>query len=464
MPAQLVQIEGPGPGRRIRLTRERTLIGRDPDVDLCIESDRISRRHAVVQRVGRGHEVGDLGSLNGTQVNGRPVAGFVLLRPGDRIELADEVTLVYEEGGRGAGRAAALLLLLVLVGAAGYAGWRWWQARPDAGLEHASMLASGAVASWRRGDADGARRGLQAAAGVLYTEGRLDDVPRGQLMPTAFTLIEATLAEPIDLGAIFQQTLAAQTQELEALARVQQQERPEPAEDECRLDRIPADRLDTCLSGWLRFVLVGLRQDPDEVPPDFYKVVAARMRREHGFIGRSLERGKSIVPMLREELAESRMPEMLHYVAMIESGYRPTAGSTAGAVGIWQFMPNTARHYGLQVTDSVDEREDPRKSTRAAARYLRDLVFEFGGNAMLLALASYNRGENAVRAALKRLDDPFSDRSYWRLVEEGLLPEETADYVPRFLAGAVAGEGGLPDEAVLAEAGYGAPPRGAPAP
>jgi hypothetical protein len=463
MPAQLVQIEGPGARRRIRLTRERTLLGRDPEVDVCIDSESVSRRHAVLQTVGRGHEIGDLGSLNGTQVNGRRLEGFVLLRPGDRVELADEVTFVYEERRGGAGRVAAALLLLAVVAAAGAAGWRWWQARPDAVLDHASIIARGAVGSWRQGDADAARRGLQAAAGVLYTGGRLDDVPRGRLMPAAFAMIETTLAEPVDLSAIFAQTLAAQARELETRAKQVEVEAPAAEEEQdCRLERVTAERLDLCVDGWLRKVLVKLRQDPDEMPPEFVRVVAQRMQRERGFIARSLARGQPVVPMLKEELAGSNMPELLHYVALIESGYRPTAGSSAGAVGIWQFMPGTARHYGLRVEGDLDERQDPRKSTRAAARYLRDLVFEFGGNAMLLALASYNRGENAVRRALKQLDDPFSDRSYWRLVEEGLLPEETADYVPRFLAGAVAGEGGLPDEAVLAAAGYEAPATAAP--
>jgi soluble lytic murein transglycosylase-like protein len=94
------------------------------------------------------------------------------------------------------------------------------------------------------------------------------------------------------------------------------------------------------------------------------------------------------------------------------------------------------------------------KSTHAAVRYLKGLAFEFGGDALLLALAGYNRGENGVRRALKKLDDPFADRSYWRLVERGLLPDETAMYVARFMAAAVAGEGGLPDAETLEAAGY----------
>ena len=83
-----------------------------------------------------------------------------------------------------------------------------------------------------------------------------------------------------------------------------------------------------------------------------------------------------------------------------------------------------------------------------------NLVFEFGSDALLLALAGYNHGQGQVRAKLKRLDDPFSDRSYWGLVENGLLPEETALYVTRFVAAAIAGEGGVPSREVLAAAGY----------
>jgi membrane-bound lytic murein transglycosylase D len=101
------------------------------------------------------------------------------------------------------------------------------------------------------------------------------------------------------------------------------------------------------------------------------------------------------------------------------------------------------------VAGKVDERTDPDKSTRAAARYLRDLAFEFGGDALLLAIASYNKGENGIRRALKKLDDPRTDRSYWTLVERKLLPKETEDYVPRLVAAAIMGEAGVPPPSVL---------------
>ena len=158
--------------------------------------------------------------------------------------------------------------------------------------------------------------------------------------------------------------------------------------------------------------------------------------------------------MMRSELEGKRMPPLLHYLAGIESGYRPDALSQAGAVGLWQFMPRTAADYGLRVGDGVDERKDAEKSSAAAAQYLQHLVFEFGSDSLLLSLAGYNYGQERVRGALKKLEDPFHDRSYWRLVERGLLPPETAAYVARFTAAALAGESGLPDEDALRAAGY----------
>ncbi len=453
MRASLVQIDGPGAARRIYLGEEPLLIGRDADAELRVPSDRVSRRHAVIEPSGEGYAVRDLGSRNGTTVNDHPAVGTIPLQPGDFIAVADAATFEYQTGRGRLSRAAVATALAVALIAVGTGLWIW---RPDTdpALEHATLIAKAAIASWRQNDAHAARRGLQQAAGVLYKDDPLDGLPRGQLMPRAFELIEAALDEHADLDAIFRHTIDVKVAEIAAKEPSTQ---PEGAAEGCRLDRVPAAQLDPCIREWLRRVLIGLRQDPDEIPPRFHQVVAGRIRAERDFIERSIGRGQEFVPMLREELEKSKVPALLHYVALIESGYRPKAGSHAGAAGIWQFMPATARTYGLVVRKGLDERHDPRKSTRAAARYLRDLVFEFGGNAMLLALASYNKGENGVRAALKKLDDPFADRSYWRLVETGRLPAETAAYVPRFLAAAVAGEGGLPPPEVLAKAGYRSP-------
>jgi membrane-bound lytic murein transglycosylase D len=202
------------------------------------------------------------------------------------------------------------------------------------------------------------------------------------------------------------------------------------------------------------WLLLELHQSDSDVPEEFVRQVGRTLVAEHDFLARAIPRGVPLVPMMRRELEQKKMPHLLHYVAAIESGYRSEARSAAGALGLWQFMPGTAGDYGLAVGSGVDERTDPEKSTRAAAHYLQHLVFEFGSDALLLALAGYNYGQARVRVALKKLEDPFHDRSYWRLVERGLLPAETAAYVARYTAAALAGESGLPDDATLRAAGY----------
>lgn len=125
-------------------------------------------------------------------------------------------------------------------------------------------------------------------------------------------------------------------------------------------------------------------------------------------------------------------------VVLVESGGKSTALSPKGARGLWQFMPDTARRYGLVVTASLDERLDPYKSTRAAARYLRDLYGQFGN--WPLALAAYNAGEDTVQRAVERT----STRDFISIARMGILPLETRSYVPAVLnaIGFMEGRGG----------------------
>jgi membrane-bound lytic murein transglycosylase D len=118
----------------------------------------------------------------------------------------------------------------------------------------------------------------------------------------------------------------------------------------------------------------------------------------------------------------------LAYLPVIESAYIPTLTSRVGAHGIWQFMPATAREYGLRVDWWIDERADPEKSTRAAAAYLKDLHRMFDD--WSLALAAYNCGPGRVRRTLANA----GASSFWELLDAGLLPKETRGYVPTFYA------------------------------
>lgn len=127
-------------------------------------------------------------------------------------------------------------------------------------------------------------------------------------------------------------------------------------------------------------------------------------------------------------LAEENVPVELLAVAFVESGFNPQALSPKGARGIWQFMPGTAAAYGLSVRPAADHRTHPEHSTRAAARYLRDLYRQFSD--WKLALAAYNWGEGNIQRVINRT----GIRDFDELARRGLLPLETRNYVPSVLS------------------------------
>jgi peptidoglycan lytic transglycosylase D len=142
--------------------------------------------------------------------------------------------------------------------------------------------------------------------------------------------------------------------------------------------------------------------------------------------------------MVRSRFRTYGVPEDMVYLAMIESGYSNTAVSRARAVGMWQFMAATARGYGLEVDQWVDERRDPFKATDAAARHLLALDSMFGS--WYLAAAAYNGGSGRVIRGLRRLPgetDSVSDATFFALSDRRYLRRETRDYVPKLIAAAL---------------------------
>jgi membrane-bound lytic murein transglycosylase D len=150
-------------------------------------------------------------------------------------------------------------------------------------------------------------------------------------------------------------------------------------------------------------------------------------------VGTWLDRSKRYLAMIREKLRAQGLPEELAFTAMIESGYNPLAVSRVGAKGMWQFMAETARRYGLRVDQWVDERLDPEKSTTAALSYLRDLHALFGS--WQLAQAAYNAGEVKVMRAIKAT----RSNDFWVLARTNLLRRETKEFVPQIHAAAIIG-------------------------
>lgn len=141
-----------------------------------------------------------------------------------------------------------------------------------------------------------------------------------------------------------------------------------------------------------------------------------------------LGRAEAYVLPVQRIFSQEGVPTDLVYVALVESGFTPTARSSADAVGMWQFISSTGERFGLEQNKWVDERRDPFKSAQAAARYLSALYDQFGS--WSLALAAYNAGENGVQRAL----DESGLSTFWELREHGYLPLETQDYVPKVFA------------------------------
>ena len=156
---------------------------------------------------------------------------------------------------------------------------------------------------------------------------------------------------------------------------------------------------------------------------NYFSSPKGRPTLEHG-----LSRAGRYREMVSETFKQAGVPQDLIYLAMAESGFQPLAVSRAGARGMWQFMAGRGSEYGLERNWWVDDRQDPVKSTQAAAKHLKDLYSEFGD--WYLAMAAYNTGPGNVQHAVERTG--YAD--FWELYKRGVLPQETRNYVPIIVA------------------------------
>ncbi len=154
---------------------------------------------------------------------------------------------------------------------------------------------------------------------------------------------------------------------------------------------------------------------------------------KRGFMENALGRASQYMPMIRQVFAEEGVPSDLAYLAVIESGFRNEAKSKAKAVGMWQFIRSTGRIYGLNGNAWIEERRDPMKATRAAARYLKRL-YEITGD-WYLAASSYNAGPLTLERAIQNI----GTRNFWDLARSRWLRTETKNYIPELCAAILVG-------------------------
>jgi soluble lytic murein transglycosylase-like protein len=211
------------------------------------------------------------------------------------------------------------------------------------------------------------------------------------------------------------------------------------------LYRVGARDRESDLIRAIRALMAEFGAESYSVPPDFAERVRHYIVQYQGpdrpHMARALDELGATVQIVRGILAEEKLPPDLAYMPLVESALAADRASAAGAAGIWQLTAPTARACGLRVDDAVDQRLQLRPATRAACRYLRSLILDFGaGSSVMLALAAYDSGPSRVKQAIaKTVQDPIRQRNFWYLYRARALPLETREYVPKVFAAVLIG-------------------------
>ncbi len=463
-------------------------LGRAPGCDVRFDAERdtlVSANHAQVVNEGSDWVLVDAHSTNGTWLNGERVHGRAPLRSGDRIRLGGldgpELEVLIERTGA-VPVPAPTVERPVPTAAAGDV------------TAHAEAMAQSLAARLRRGLraslalpalGPGAERALEGGHTVTLVRQAMRELAESVRLDTRRRWVRVVagvaglaLVVLAGMGAVIWvqhreiRALLATKAELDTEIRrvdLAMQAEEDPARLEAlgnELERLAARAQGTLaalrradstqarkaagagdsLDQDIRAILARFDAPTYAIPPVFRERVEYHigvLRRDPGtpMVFRRKER---LWPMIRAEFGRLGLPEDMAYVAWAESNFDPDAASDAGAKGMWQMTATTAQALGLRVDGAVDERTDPARQTRAAARHLANLLAEFGEESFMLAMASYNRGEEGVRRALRQVAaEPGGfrkdKRDFWHLYRLRKLPEETREYVPRVLAAAIVG-------------------------
>jgi soluble lytic murein transglycosylase-like protein len=455
--AWLVRMSGPLAGTRYLVRDSITRVGRSSQNDVpLVDCPTVSVHHLEIRKQGADYKIHDLNSTNGTFVNGERVTEAVL-KPPCNIQLGKggpELTFLLDD-------AAPVQVNETLVAHPSDV------LKSDAGASapeesritraHDDLLVE-AVARSRMVRHKGI--GDQTLMIMRQTLDKAIHRTRRKFVKTIAVLAALLLAvSGFGLWKILalraeKQRIDAAIRDIEAqLQRANQNaadvnelyDRLSNYEDQARglektfLYRVSMRRNADPIEQEVKRLLAEFGAETYTIPPDFLEQVKRFIQRYQGsdrpHIVKGLGQAQNQLETVRKIFEEDHLPPDLAYMAIVESSLSAENSSSMGAAGLWQFTPSTARAFGLKVQGGIDERLDVRKSTRAACRYMRDLILDFGaGSSVMLALAAYNVGPSRVKQAIRRVTDPIKQRNFWYLYRVHALPEETREYVPKVIA------------------------------
>ena len=458
-------------------------IGRGEDCDVQFDARldvRVSTHHAEIRFEGGHYVLIDVGSTNGTLVNGKLVRTH-RLRSGDKIAFGaqggPEVRFDVEESFRNPrGNGSSLPLQMPApprpeaypppsqdaAALASEAQLRISRARAGSGGRSSGQTMFIMADTMKKVEAATHRKDRKKTAGIVGAIVFLSLIGFGVLgvviwqqkkqieqilqkkdgLDKQIAKIQLAMqieSDPDKLASLEDQLTALTGKAQAAIGEIEKKDKSEAQKLEQAGDEL--DRQ-------IRYILSKFNAQTYAVPPIF------KQRLKH-YIDRNLrqagtrsiyKRKQQYWPMIVKEFSALGLPEEMGYVAWQESGFDPLAESAAKARGMWQFMDFRAREFGMRVDRArgVDDRTDVLKSTRGAARYLANLLAEFGEDSFMLAIASYNKGENGMRRVLHQIAQQpggfrKDKRDFWHLYRLKKLPEETLEYVPQILAAAIIG-------------------------
>jgi membrane-bound lytic murein transglycosylase D len=455
----LVLRSGPLAGARYLLKEGVQRIGRAPDNDIIVQGEQsatVSLYHLEIVCDGPRYRIRDVGSTNGTYVDGEQIADAEL-RPQSVIRLGSngpEFAVMPEQPETGdLDRTLVVPAGIVLPAPT---------PEPDAAAGGHESLLSEAVQLARQARAAG--RGDQTLTlmrNVLSLALRRNS-SRFRLV---IALLVAALLGVSAFGFWRFSTLAREKRaidehihQLESL--LAKDETPQEAErliaelstyqDEARslersvLYRYAVRQKENFINQEIRTIMAEFGAETYSVPPEFEQRVNQHIENYRGpdrpLMEHALHDARGKLTAIRTMLEANKLPPDLAFIPLVESALIKNPVSAAGAAGPWQLTPATARALGLRVDQGADERLDLQKATRAACRYLRNLILDFGaGSSVMLALAAYNLGPTRVKQAITKVDDPIKQRNFWYLYRARALPAETREYVPKVFAAIIIG-------------------------